>query len=91
MWTSTGEYCLGGITRGIVIELCREHDIPVVEKRFSLTDVYGAEEAFITGTFAGLAPVGSVDGRQTGNGGRGPVVERLQALYLGLIQQECGG
>jgi branched-chain amino acid aminotransferase len=91
VWTSTGEYCLGGITRGIVIELCRDNDIPVYEKRFSLTDVYGADEAFITGTFAGLAPVGSVDGRRFGDGARGPMVERLQGLYLDLIRRECGG
>ena len=63
MWTSTGEYCLGGITRANVIELCREAGIPVFEKDFSLTDVYGADEAFVTGTFAGVVPVREVDGR----------------------------
>ena len=63
VWTSTGDYCLGGITRANVIRLCREAGIPVFEKNFSLTDVYGAEEAFVTGTFAGLVPVREVDGR----------------------------
>ncbi|MFN3835940.1 MAG: aminotransferase class IV [Glycocaulis sp.] len=87
VWTSTGEYCIGGITRGVVIELCREAGIPVFEKRFSLTDVYGAEEAFVTGTFAGVAPVSSVDGRVLSEG-RGPMVERLQTLYLERLARE---
>ena len=63
VWTSTGDYCLGGITRGNVIEICREQGIPVFEKNFSLTDVYGADEAFVTGTFAGVVPVREIDGR----------------------------
>ncbi|AZU03478.1 branched chain amino acid aminotransferase [Glycocaulis alkaliphilus] len=87
VWTSTGEYCIGGITRGVVIELCQEAGIPVFEKRFSLTDVYGAQEAFVTGTFAGIAPVSSVDGRIL-TSGRGPMVERLQKLYLARIERE---
>jgi len=87
VWTSTGEYCIGGITRGVVIELCREAGIPVFEKRFSLTDVYGAQEAFVTGTFAGIAPVSTVDGRILTTG-RGPMVERLQNLYLARIERE---
>jgi branched-chain amino acid aminotransferase len=87
VWTSTGEYCIPGITRGVVIELCREAGIPVFEKRFSLTDVYGAQEAFVTGTFAGIAPVSSVDGRIL-TVARGPMVERLQKLYLARIERE---
>ena len=87
VWTSTGQFCLGGITRGVVIELCREAGIPVFEKAFSLHDVYGADEAFITGTFAGLTPVKSVDGRQISDQ-RGPMVERLQALYREKIAAE---
>ncbi len=78
--TSTGDYCLGGITRGVVLEIARENGIGAHEKNFSLHDVYGAEEAFITGTFAGLAPVSEIDGRRISNG-RGPMVERLQGLY----------
>lgn len=85
IWTSTGDYCLPGITRGNIIRLCRENDIPVFEKNFSLMQAYGADEAFVTGTFAGLAPVISVDGRSIGEGQRGPMVERLQALYLELV------
>ncbi|MEM7294672.1 MAG: aminotransferase class IV, partial [Pseudomonadota bacterium] len=88
VWTSTGDYCLGGITRGNIIRVCRENKIPVYEKNFSLTDVYGAEEAFVTGTFAGVAPVAQIDGRTMGDGGRGPMVERLQNLYLELIERE---
>lgn len=88
VWTSSGDYCLGGITRGNVIRICREHGIPVFERNFSLTDVYGAEESFVTGTFAGVAPVSEVDGRVIGDGQRGPLVERLQQLYLELIRNE---
>ncbi len=89
VWTSSGDYCLGGITRGNVISLCAENDIPLREKNFSLTDVYGADEAFVTGTLAGLAPVREIDGRVIGDGKRGPMVERLQQLYLQLLEREC--
>ena len=88
VWTSTGDYCLGGITRGNIIELCLGNTIPVYEKNFSLTDVYGAEEAFVTGTFAGVAPVVEIDGRTQGDGQRGTMVEKLQKLYLKLIDTE---
>jgi branched-chain amino acid aminotransferase len=81
VWTSDGRFCLGGITRGNVLEVCRAAGIPARETTFSLTDVYSAREAFVTGTFAGLVPVRSVDGRTIGTGSRGPVVERLQQLY----------
>ena len=80
VWTSSGDYCLSGITRATVIEICREAGIPAFEKNFSLTDVYGADEAFVTGTFAGIVPVTEVDGRVFTEG-RGPMVERLQSLY----------
>jgi len=89
VWTSSGDYCLGGITRGNVIALCEQNQIPVQQKNFSLIDVYGADEAFVTGTFAGLAPVREVDGRVIGDGERGPMVEKLQQLYLEMLAQEC--
>eukprot|EP01013_Petalomonas_cantuscygni_P024632 TRINITY_DN462_c0_g2_i1.p1 TRINITY_DN462_c0_g2~~TRINITY_DN462_c0_g2_i1.p1 ORF type:complete len:305 (+),score=63.84 TRINITY_DN462_c0_g2_i1:117-1031(+) len=87
VWTSSGDYCLGGITRANVIRICRENDIPVFEKNFSLTDVYGADEAFVTGTFAGVVPATEVDGRILTKG-RGPMVERLQGLYKDLIEHD---
>lgn len=87
VWTSTGDYCLGGVTRGVIIELCREAGIPVFEKNFSLMQVYSAEEAFTTGTFAGLMPVTEVDGRKISDR-RGPMVERLQNLYRARIAAE---
>jgi branched-chain amino acid aminotransferase len=89
VWTSSGDYCLGGITRGNVIALCEQNQIPVRQKNFSLIDVYGADEAFVTGTFAGLAPVREIDGRIIGDGERGPMVEKLQQLYLEMLEQEC--
>jgi len=88
VWTSTGDFCLGGITRGNVVQICRDNGIPVFEKNFSLTDVYGADESFVTGTFAGVAPVTEIDGRVIGEGQKGPTVERLQNLYLQLIESE---
>lgn len=90
VWTSTGDFCLGGITRGVVIELCEAAGIPVFQKNFSLTDVYGADEAFTTGTFAGVVPVTEIDGR-TISDRRGPVVERLQSLYRERIEREARG
>ena len=89
VWTSSGAYCLGGITRGNVLQVCHENDIPALERLFSLTDVYSAEEAFVTGTFAGVAPVTSIDGRTIGTGERGPMVERLQELYQQFVHRDC--
>ena len=89
VWTSTGDYCMNGITRGHVIRLCRENGIPVSARNFSLVDTYGADEAFLTGTFGAQTPVGEVDGRRIGNGRMGPVTDRIRRLYKGLIRQEC--
>lgn len=89
VWTSTGDYCLGGITREKVVELCKANDMPVFEKNFRLMQCYSADEAFTTGTFAGLAPVGKIDGRVIGTGKRGPLTERLQGLYIKLIADTC--
>jgi branched-chain amino acid aminotransferase len=88
VWTSTGDYCMNGITRAKVIELCRTAAIPVFEKNFSLVETYGADEAFLTGTFGAQTPVGEIDGRVIGSGKIGPVTERIRVLYKGLIQQE---
>lgn len=87
VWTSSGDYCLGGITRANVIAICREAGIPIHERNFSLTDVYGADEAFVTGTFAGVVPATEVDGRRLTDG-RGPMVERLQRLYRARLEAD---
>jgi len=89
VWTSSGDYCLDGITRRNVINLCKANDIPVFEKNFSVMQSYSADEAFVTGTFAGLTPVVDIDGRIIGSGERGPMVDRLQELYRHLIAREC--
>ena len=89
VWTSSGDYCLGGITRGNVIELCRRHGIAVAERNFSLFDVYSADEAFVTGTFAGVVPAIEIDGRTIGAGTRGAVTARLQEYYRAFIDAEC--
>lgn len=86
VWTSTGDYCLGGITRGNIIRLCQDNNIPVYEKNFSLMEVYSADEAFVTGTFAGLCPVKEVDGRLIGRPDKGPMVDHLQTLYRAMLE-----
>ena len=83
VWTSPPEYCLGGITRANIIKVCREAGIPVFEKRFSLFDVYSADEAFITGTFAGVTPVREVDGRSI-ELIDGPVSQKIREAYKAL-------
>lgn len=85
VWTSTGDYCMNGITRQKVIDLCRANDIPVFERNFSLVDTYSADEAFLTGTFGAQTPVGTIDGRVIGTGELGPVTTRLRALYKDLV------
>ena len=87
IWTSSGKYCLGGITRGLALEVAREAGIAAIEKDFSLTDVYGADEAFVTGTFAGIVPVREIDGRELTC--RGPMVERLQGLYARRVERDA--
>ena len=81
VWTSTGEYCLNGVTRSNVIDLCNKNNVEIFEKDFLLADVYSAEEVFVTGTFAGIIPVISVDGKVIGDGLRGRLTERLQKWY----------
>ena len=85
VWTSTGDYCMNGITRQKVIDLCRTNGIPVFERNFSLVDTYAADEAFLTGTFGAQTPVGLIDGRQIGTGQMGPLTMRLRALYKTLV------
>ncbi|WP_299754153.1 aminotransferase class IV [uncultured Boseongicola sp.] len=86
VWTSTGDYCMNGVTRQKVIDLCYINDIPVFERNFSLVDAYGADEAFLTGTFGAQTPVAEIDGKPIGeNGGRGPVLDRIRALYKEMI------
>lgn len=88
VWTSTGQYCMNGITRSKVIEVCAENNIPCFQKNFSLYDVYGAEEAFVTGSFGGLTPVTIIDGRQISESVPGTMTGLLQKLYEGKIESE---
>lgn len=91
VWTSTGDYCMNGITRQKVIDLCVKNGIPVSERNYSLVDTYGADEAFLTGTFGGLTPVAEIDGKPIGDGkGLGPVSSRLQSLYEALVAGAAG-
>jgi branched-chain amino acid aminotransferase len=91
VWTSTGHYSLNGITRHMIIDLCRISAIPVFERSFSLTDVYGADEAFVTGTFGGITPVVEVDGRKIGTGERGELTARLTDLYAEAVAEAREG
>ena len=81
VWTSNGQHCLNGVTRHSVIEVCKKKQIPIEEKQFSINEVHEADEVFVTGTFAGIIPVRSVDGNTIGNGTRGPLTEQLQTWY----------
>jgi branched-chain amino acid aminotransferase len=81
VWTSTGEYCLNGVTRGSIIRLCQENDIPLFERNFHVEDCHSADEAFVTGTFAGVIPVVEIDGHEISDGKRGELTERLQEIY----------
>ena len=89
VWTSTGDYCMNGVTRQNVIDLCSANDIPIYQKNFSLYEAYGADEAFLTGTFGAQTPVASIDGKPIGTGDR-PVTARIQALYKDLVARNVG-
>ena len=88
VWTSTGDYCMNGITRQKVIDLCHKNKIPIVEKNFSLVETYGASEAFVTGTFGAQTPVREIDGRVIGESDLGPITKKIQSLYKELIVRE---
>lgn len=85
LWTSTGDYCMNGITRAKVLELARANDIPAYERNFSLVDTYSADEAFLTGTFGAQTPVGEIDGRVIGSGQDGPITKRIREFYKKLV------
>ena len=87
VWTSTGDYCLNGITRQKVIEICKLEGLPIFEKNFSLVEVYGADEAFLTGTFGAQVPVGLIDGRAIGKGAAGDITKRIRSAYFALIEK----
>ena len=88
VWTSTGDYCMNGITRQKVIDICKSNGIEIHERNFSLVDTYGADEAFLTGTFGAQTPVGMIDGRAIGNGELGPVATKIRSLYKNLVEED---
>lgn len=88
VWTSTGDYCMNGITRQNLINLCRENSIPVFERNYTLVDTLAADEAFMTGSFGGVTPVVEIDKRQIGDGSMGPVSARLRGLYKELVERD---
>ena len=85
VWTSTGDYCMNGITRKKVISICKENKIPVFKKNFSLVDVYAADESFVTGTLGSITPVNEIDGRKIEDKSNHKITEKLQSLYLQLV------
>ena len=94
VWTSTGDYCMNGVTRQKVIDLCRANDIPVFEKNYSLYEAYSADEAFLTGTFGAQTPVREIDGKRIGRDaqaeGAGPMTRHIRDLYKKLIADHTG-
>ena len=89
VWTSSGDYCMNGITRQKVIDLCHADGIPVRERNFGLVETYGADEAFLTGTFGAQVPVGEIDGRPIGTEA-GPMTLHIRELYADLVAKDCG-
>ena len=87
IWTSTGEYCLNGVTRHAVIELCKNYNIPVFKKNFTVKDVLSCDEAFVTGTFAGIIPVININKNKIGNGTPGFITKNLQDYYFLSIKK----
>ena len=87
VWTSTGDYCMNGVTRQKVIDLCRQSGIPVFEKNYSLYEAYAADEAFLTGTFGAQTPVHSIDGKMIGGGQAGTMTKKIRSLYQSLIDE----
>lgn len=88
VWTSTGDYCMKGVTRQKVVDLCRANDIPVFEKNYSLYEAYSADEAFLTGTFGAQTPVSDIDGKSIGDGSAGPMTLRIREFYMDLLKQD---
>ena len=86
VWTSTGDYCMNGITRKKVISICKDHEIPIFIKNFSLVDVYSADESFVTGTLGSITSVSEIDGRKIEDKSNHKITEKLQSLYLQLIK-----
>lgn len=91
VWTSTGDYCMNGITRSKIIQVCKDNNIICHQKNFSLYDTYSADEAFVTGTFGGVTPVTYIDGKKIGQGDFGPMSKKLSDLYEHLILKEIEG
>lgn len=88
VWTSTGDYCMNGITRKKVIQVCHNMEIPVFEKNYSLVDTYSAEEAFLTGSFGGQTRVSEIDGRMIGSAEQTPITDQIRKGYKELIEQD---
>ena len=86
VWTSTGDYCMNGITRKKVISICKDNEIPIFTKNFSLVDVYSADESFVTGTLGSITSVSKIDGRKIEDKSNHKITEKLQSLYLQLIK-----
>lgn len=86
VWTSTGDYCMNGITRKKVISICKDNEIPIFTKNFSLVDVYSADESFVTGTLGSITSVSEIDGRKIEDKSNHKITEKLQSLYLQLIK-----
>jgi branched-chain amino acid aminotransferase len=86
VWTSTGDYCMNGITRKKVISICKDNKIPIFTKNFSLVDVYSADESFVTGTLGSITSVSEIDSRKIEDKSNHKITEKLQSLYLQLIK-----
>ena len=84
--TSTGEYCLNGITRSKAISICKNNKIDCIEKDFTFSDIVNCDEAFVTGTFAGIIPVAQLEGKKLKSINTNSLVNKIRNLYNKEIQ-----
>ena len=86
--TSKGKYCLNGITRGKAIQICKSNNIPISEKEFNYDHIIDCDEAFVTGTFAGIIPVSKVENRNLKSTNSDSLVNKIRLLYNKYIQEK---
>ena len=88
--TSSGEYCLNGITRGKAILVCNKNNIKCIQSDFTFDDIKNCKEAFVTGTFAGIIPVSELEGRKLESNNSNSLVNKIRMLYNKEIKSYIG-
>jgi branched-chain amino acid aminotransferase len=89
VWTSTGQYCLNGITRGEIIDVCRKNKISIFEQDFTFADIKNCQEAFVTGTFSGVIPVSYIENKKLNSTNYNSITNTIKTLYFEDIESNC--